>query len=168
MTGPFEDMGDEKTGEITVYCDAGSHAVGSDALWEQTYTRHGKGPWLPEPFETLGGDVRKPRRGGGVEYINAAGEVVKFWDVGRVNMAEEKFWSRAQPMLDDLDRARALAGVGPDGGLPLGRRYQLRCAGCGDVVRRNEVELKMQFDVLWERDCFRISLNGLRAIAKMS
>jgi hypothetical protein len=163
VTGTFESVGDEKTGEITAYCEAASHAP-----WEQTFTRHGDGPWLPEPFETLGDDVRKPRRGGGVEYINAAGEVVKVWDVGRVNMPEGKFWSRAEPMLDNLDRARALAGVGADDALPLGRRYQLRCAGCGDVVRRSEVELKTQFDILWERDCFRISLSGLRTIANMS
>ncbi|MGP4057469.1 hypothetical protein ACTWP6_22055 [Mycobacterium sp. 4D054] len=170
MTGPFESTGLDKSGEITVFCDAESHP-----LWEHTFERRGDGPWEPEPFQSVGGSgtgydagldgaITTPRRGGGIEYIDAAGRVVPIWDSGRGITDTDG----AARFVSALDGARAAAGAPPDTQLALGRRYQVRCPQCGDSVRRTEAELKKQFDLLWERDCFRISLNGLRAIAKMS
>lgn len=161
-TGPFGGADDEKTGEITVYCEAPAHAP---AIWEQTYERRGNGPWIPDPFEHVGEQVRTPRRGGGMDYIDSANRVVKVWDSGR-GIGDHPGVER---MLNEIERARAAAGISGDADAPLelGRRYQLRCPMCGDAVRRAEPKLRTQLNHLWQQGIYRISLNGLRTLDRL-
>lgn len=158
--GPFEGMHDEVTGEVTVYCDAESHQHGR---WEQTFTRRGDGPWIPNPFEQVGDDVRTPRRGGGIEFINAAGRVVKFWDTGR-NITDPR---SGAALTAEVERARRVAGTGADAHLPLGLRYQIRCPECTDTVRRAEPTLRNHFNFLWAQGFPPISLTALRKLKKL-
>ncbi|BBY60228.1 hypothetical protein [Mycolicibacterium sarraceniae] len=157
--GPFEGMQDEKTGEITVFCDAQSHQ-----LWELVLSRRGDGPWMPDPFESIGEDhIRTTRRGGGIEFIDAAGQVVRFWDSGR-GINDRAGMAR---IIAEVDRARKMAGMDAEAFLPLGRRYQLRCPLCSDTVRRAEPKLREHLNHLWEQDITRISLNGLRELDRL-
>jgi hypothetical protein len=154
-------MQDEKTGEVTVYCDAESHE-----LWERTYSRRGDAPWMPDPFEYVGGErgnVRTPRRGGGLEFIDAAGKVVRFWDTGRGVTDRDG----AKRLVDEIARARNLAGVDQDTDLSLGRRYPLRCPLCGDAIRRSDAKANEQFNWLWTKGFTRISLNNLRKLDRL-
>ena len=76
-TGQSEGMPDEKT--ITVYCAAESHR-----LWERTYLQRGDDFWTPDPWDRFDGERAKmSRRGGGLEFIDATGRVIPFWDSGR-------------------------------------------------------------------------------------
>lgn len=157
-------MQDDITGEITVFCDAESHDS-----WEQKYQRFGNDPWLPEPFETVGdphdpeGRIRTPRRLGGVEYLAADGTTVRGWDGGR-GISDHTGSAR---LIAELDRARAVAGAGPDEMLDFARRYELRCPLCGDNVRRSDAKLQKHFNLLWAQDITRISLRGIRALNRL-
>lgn len=156
-------MEEEKSGEITVYCDAQSHE-----LWERTYSRRGEDPWMPDLFDHIGGeqgDIKSPRRGGGIEYIDAAGRVVQSWDSGRVTPDDPL--GKTDRLVADIDRARQVSGLDADVALPLGLRYRIRCPLCDDQVRRSGSEANKQFNWLWEQGITRISLDSLRKLDRL-
>lgn len=146
-----------------MYCAAESHE-----LWEHTYSRRGDNPWVPDPFEYIGGErgrIRTPRRGGGIEYVDAAGRVIKSWDFGRVSVDHPL--GRAARFMADIDRARKAADLSDDSQLPLGRRYRMRCPLCGDALRRSDSQSNKHFNWLWEQGITRISLSGLRELGRL-
>lgn len=74
--GPLDGRQEEKT--ITVYCASESHQ-----LWERTYLRRGDDFWTPNTWDRFDGEsgtVKMPRRGGGMEFIDATGRVIRSWD----------------------------------------------------------------------------------------
>ena len=158
----YDGMHDDVTGEITVFCDAESHVS-----WEQKYVRRGDGPWLPDMFENIGdphdpeGQIRTPRRLGGLEYLADDGTSVRVWDSGR-GVGDRAGVDR---FVAELDRARGAAG--PDDTLDFARRYQLRCPLCGDRVRRADAKLQQHFNLLWAQDITRISISGIRVLEKL-
>jgi hypothetical protein len=148
---------DRKT--ITVYCAAESHQ-----LWERSYHRREENPWMPDPFDIVGGDFRKSRRDGGVEFIDAAGRAIRSWDCGR--RSAEHPLGEIERFMSDLDAARKVAG-GDDAQFRLGRRYRLRCPLCGDEVRCSDSTANKHFNSLWQQGITRISLNGFRGLDRL-
>jgi hypothetical protein len=157
--GQSEGMPDEKT--ITVYCAAESHQ-----LWERTYSRRGDDFWTPDPWDRFDGERAKmSRRGGGVEFIDATGNVIRSWDFGRASGGLHPH--TGERAMGDIDRARQVARLSDDATLPVGRRYRIRCPLCGDGVRRSDSTADLEFDLLWEKGFLRISLDGLRNLRKL-
>jgi hypothetical protein len=164
--GPFEGVHEEKAGVVTVFCDAESHE-----LWERTYSRLGDTAWAPEPFDHIGGErgeMRISRRGGGIQFIDAAGRVIRSWDFGRAGSVDDPL-GVDDPHGDGprIDRARKVTGLSDDAHLPVGRRYLIRCPLCGDAIRRSDTQAQKQFNQLWEQGIPRISLNSLRKLDRL-
>ncbi|WP_322859255.1 hypothetical protein U8D42_03230 [Mycobacterium europaeum] len=154
-------MSDEKT--ITVYCAAQSHQ-----RWERTYFRHGDDDfWRPDTWDRIDGRAKKSRRGGGMEFIDAAGRVVPLWATGRASGGFEP--QGINRLIADLDRANQVAGRSDN---EFGRRYLIRCPLCGDGFHRSGSQVDAQFDLLWEkRELWenglpQVSIDDLRTIRK--
>jgi hypothetical protein len=139
----------------TVYCASESHQ-----LWERTYSRDDDGVWMPDPWDRIGGQRAKmARRGGGMEFIDATGRVIRSWD-GDLDPQRSR-------LMADIDRARQVAGLSENAILPVGRRYRIRCPLCGDGVRRSDSRANAEFDLLWGKGITRISLDGLRDLRRV-
>jgi hypothetical protein len=153
---------------VTVHCDAESHEP-----WQRRYTRDEDGTWIPDVVdhfgeprpldEHLGDRARKPRRSGGVQFVDAAGRTVPTWDSGQ---SLRDAVDRIGPM---MHRARAAAGVGTtDEFLELGRSYLLCCPRCGDSLKRTGATLAKQFDWAVSQGISRVSLPLLRKLDKLN
>ncbi|BCP05897.1 hypothetical protein P6281_16365 [Mycobacterium sp. 5-140-3-2] len=160
---------------VTVYCDAASHP---NRMWERDYSREDDADhWRPSPFDWIGGfgtpnaRVRKTKRSGGLEHIDAAGRPVPIWDAGGSRKPNDDHKVRlrrltyaAQRAADWNARARAAANVGEEDELPLGRRYTLRCPECGDALDRNTDRLTRQLNWAVEQGFTRVTLDLLRRL----
>lgn len=140
---------------VTVYCEAESH---EGEPWQRIYTRDDDGTWSPDLFDDVGNRVRKARRDGGVQFVDAAGRPVPVWDSGR---SATDAAARIEPA---MHRARAAAGAGTDEFLDLRRRHLLRCPGCGDSLPRTEATLTKQFNLLAAQGISRVTIPGLRVL----
>jgi hypothetical protein len=136
---------------VTVYCEAESHEP-----WQRIYTRDEEGVWVPDLFDYFGepdplndylGDrVRKARRDGGMEFLDAATEKpLRVFDSGR-------------SLADAADRIEpAMEGV-----IVVRRRYVIRCPGCRESLPRTEANLARQFDSLVSQGINRVTIPMLR------
>lgn len=163
---------------VTVYC-ADSHPNGE--IWERDYTREDDADyWRPSPRNWIGGfgtpnaRVRKAKRSGGLEHIDAAGRPVPIWDTGPSPKPNDDHEDRHRRLTYAAERAaawyaraREAANVGEEDELPLGRRYLLRCPVCYYAVERNDDTLTQQLNWAVEQSISRVTLQLLRMLERI-